>query len=466
MSTLIGRGRVPEGSDIASRRWARSRHGTAGRGGSLALGVVDPRRPRAARRLRDRPARRPAPGRRSPTSGSPRTSTATAPSTPARRAASREVQPDQRLCARPAAARRRPLLPQRRRGPDLRPGRPRPDRRRRDPAHLPARQALSAGYGIAGLIGATAIADLPGAAPVPGGAADRAAGGDPAGGVARRVPGAASGRRGREFPGAGWGRGSSSALLALVRPEYLPIAFLLPLAWLAGRPGGASCGRRSCRALVSLLGDRPDPRPWTIRNAVALDRVGADLDRRRQGALHRHLRQGRRGRPEAARTPARRSGPHCVPGSPARAPSTSPSRYVLERVLARVAAESYPGLETDAALGRLGRQNLERRPHRGTGLRCAGMLVDKAYATWTDTPRGGDAGANPGARCSWRWSSSASPASLCSPADGASRFWPAAIVLALHDGGRRDPDRLAASRARRPASARGAGGRGGDVVRG
>ena len=43
----------------------------------------------------------------------------------------------------------------------------------------------------------------------------------------------------------------------------------------------------------------------------------------------------------------------------AEGPVDDPDRMVLERVLERVAAESHPELETDAALGRLGRQNLE-----------------------------------------------------------------------------------------------------------
>ena len=71
-------------------------------------------------------------------------------------------------------------------------------------------------------------------------------------------------------------------------------------------------------------------------------------------------------------------------------PLDDPNRFVLERVLARVAAERYPDLETDAALGRLGRSHLEYDLSEEP-LRFAGMLVDKGYETWTEPAAGGDA---------------------------------------------------------------------------
>jgi hypothetical protein len=55
-------------------------------------------------------------------------------------------------------------------------------------------------------------------------------------------------------------------------------------------------------------------------------------------------------------------------------------------VLKRVAAERYPELETDAALGRMGRENLEDDITQEP-VRFAGLLVGKAYETWTDAPR-------------------------------------------------------------------------------
>ena len=71
----------------------------------------------------------------------------------------------------------------------------------------------------------------------------------------------------------------------------------------------------------------------------------------------------------------------------AEGPVDDPDRMVLERLLERVAAESYPDLETDAALGRLGRRNLEDGVTEEP-LRFAGMMASKSYDSWTDAARG------------------------------------------------------------------------------
>jgi hypothetical protein len=67
-------------------------------------------------------------------------------------------------------------------------------------------------------------------------------------------------------------------------------------------------------------------------------------------------------------------------------PLDDPHRYVLERVLNRVAAERYPGLDPDAALGRLGRADLEHDLTESPG-RFTAMLIEKTYETWTDSAR-------------------------------------------------------------------------------
>ncbi|HXV05494.1 MAG TPA: glycosyltransferase family 39 protein [Solirubrobacterales bacterium] len=189
-------------------------------------------------------------------------------------------------------------------------------------------------------------------------------------------------------PGDLWrwaGFGAVFGALAMVRPEYLVLAALLPLAWLPrearrGRP------RRALTPLaVSLLATIVVLAPWTIRNAIVLGRlvpvstgggkalfIGTYLDAHGDGVQLRELLLAQR---PALRARLARGGP-----------VDDPNRYVLERVLARVAAARYPGLETDAALGRLGRQNLS---HDLTDepLRFAGMLAGKAFETWTDAPR-------------------------------------------------------------------------------
>ncbi len=246
------------------------------------------------------------------------------------------------------------------------------------------------------------------------------------------------------------GAGALLGALSLVRPEYLAIAVLLPLTWLV-REG--LCGRlRRSAALagVSLLGTILVLAPWTIRNAIVLDRavpistgggkalfIGTYLDAHGDGPKLRELLLSER---PGLRRRFLRGGP-----------VDDPNRFVLERVLARVAAERYPGLETDAALGRMGRQNLEDDIAREP-IAFAGMLVDKAYESWTDSARAVME------REPWRvlqlgliaWPSSAS---WSSPSAATSRRGPRPRP-GVHDGGQRAADLLAPARARCPAHPR------------
>jgi 4-amino-4-deoxy-L-arabinose transferase-like glycosyltransferase len=189
----------------------------------------------------------------------------------------------------------------------------------------------------------------------------------------------------RRSPWAWLGSGALLGLLALVRPEYLAIAVLLPLAWLAREAIGGRLRQAWAMVGVSLLGTVVVLAPWTIRNAVALDRavpvstgggkalfIGTYLDADGDGPQLRELLLAQR---PALRRQLSRGGP-----------VDDPRRLVLERVLGRVASERYPGLATDAALGRLARENLEHDIAEEP-LRFAGLLTDKAYETWIDAPR-------------------------------------------------------------------------------
>ena len=138
--------------------------------------------------------------------------------------------------------------------------------------------------------------------------------------------------------------------------------------------------------VLSLLATCLVLAPWAVRNEVVLRRfvpistgggkalfIGTYLEADGDAVKLRELLLAER---PALRARFARGGP-----------IDDPDRMVLERVLGRVAAESYPGLETDAALGRLGRQNLEDDISRQP-LRFAGMLISKSYETWTDAARG------------------------------------------------------------------------------
>jgi 4-amino-4-deoxy-L-arabinose transferase-like glycosyltransferase len=193
--------------------------------------------------------------------------------------------------------------------------------------------------------------------------------------------------------------GAVFGLLALVRPEYLPLAFALPILWLAreamrrflrpyrdksaarrpiGPPLGAVAVSIAATALVLA--------PWTIHNAVDLNRfvpvstgggkalfIGTNLEAHGDSV---ELREDLLAERPALRAKLAAEGP-----------VDDPDRMVLERALERVAAESHRELETDAALGRLGRQNLEDGLTEEP-LRFAGMMATKSYETWTDAARG------------------------------------------------------------------------------
>jgi 4-amino-4-deoxy-L-arabinose transferase-like glycosyltransferase len=181
------------------------------------------------------------------------------------------------------------------------------------------------------------------------------------------------------------GGGALLGALALVRPEYLAAAVLLPLAWLVREALRGRLRHSAALAGVSLLGTALVLAPWTIRNAIVLDRavpvstgggkalfIGTYLDADGDGPKLRELLLSER---PALRERLSEGGP-----------VDDPNRYVLEHVLNQVAAERYPGLETDAALGRMGRENLGDDVTQEP-IRFAGLLVDKAYETWADAPR-------------------------------------------------------------------------------
>jgi 4-amino-4-deoxy-L-arabinose transferase-like glycosyltransferase len=191
-------------------------------------------------------------------------------------------------------------------------------------------------------------------------------------------------------PGAAWswlGTGFLLGLLVLVRPEYLLLALALPLVWLGREAlrGRAMARTAAAPVAASLLATVVVLAPWTIHNAVSLGRfvpvstgggkalfIGTYLDADGDPVKLRELLLAER--------PALRA--RLAAGGPL----DDPERFVLERVLARVAAERHPGLETDAALGRLGREDVED-DITDEPARFAGMLASKSYETWTDAAR-------------------------------------------------------------------------------
>jgi 4-amino-4-deoxy-L-arabinose transferase-like glycosyltransferase len=206
-------------------------------------------------------------------------------------------------------------------------------------------------------------------------------------------------------------------LLAMVRPEYLPFGFLLALLalLLVRRRSGPRAG--VAVAAVMLAAFALPVIPWTIRNALVLDRfvpistgggkalfIGTYLPADGDGVkLQQELLEQD---PALLRSIATEHA-HEVPSQPSQYLLTSQlnppadgiaarqrisQRFTdadfiyLETVLQRVAARSHPGVSTDVALARMGKENLRHDLSDHPG-RFAEMLSDKTYDAWRYGPR-------------------------------------------------------------------------------
>ncbi len=163
--------------------------------------------------------------------------------------------------------------------------------------------------------------------------------------------------------------------LALVRPEYLAISVLVGIVVVARDRAAWRTG--ALNGLILLAGVAIVVVPWTVRNAVTLDRFvpvstgggqvlfagsylpsGGDPERVGEEVLERH--------PELRRQ---------LPADPR-----------LEQILAALAAQRYPDLETDAALARMGRERLWDDVS-GQPLEYAGFIAAKVWRIWSHGPR-------------------------------------------------------------------------------
>jgi hypothetical protein len=153
--------------------------------------------------------------------------------------------------------------------------------------------------------------------------------------------------------------------LVLVRPEYLAIS--IPIAVVVF----ALAGRESWRsglagAAILLAGVVLVISPWTVRNAVELDRfVPVSTGGGQVLFAGSYMPSG--GDPE-------RVGAEVLERHPGLAKQL-PSDARLEQILAALAEQRFPGMESDAALARMGRERLwddvSERPIEYTGFVAA-----------------------------------------------------------------------------------------------
>ena len=171
--------------------------------------------------------------------------------------------------------------------------------------------------------------------------------------------------------------GALFGALALTRPEYLAIAGLVALLVFV-REASGDWRASLARAAVFLLGLVVIVAPWTVRNAVALDRL-VPISTGGGQVLFAGTYLPSDGDPEKV-------GAEVVAENPDLFQPQDAQKLRLEQILARFAAARYPGMETDQALSKLGKEQLwddvSEEP-----VEYAGFVAAKVWRIWGHGPR-------------------------------------------------------------------------------
>jgi 4-amino-4-deoxy-L-arabinose transferase-like glycosyltransferase len=166
-------------------------------------------------------------------------------------------------------------------------------------------------------------------------------------------------------------------LLALVRPEYLGIALLVSLVALI-KEVRVDWRKSTVNAVLLLAGIAIVVVPWTVRNAIALDRL-VPVSTGGGQVLFAGTYLPSDGDPEKV-------GAEVVAHHPELFGPGAVQNLRLEQILARLAAHRYPGLETDKALSQMGKEQLwddiSEEP-----LEYAGFVATKVGRIWSHGPR-------------------------------------------------------------------------------
>jgi hypothetical protein len=165
--------------------------------------------------------------------------------------------------------------------------------------------------------------------------------------------------------------------LALVRPEYIGVALLVSLVLLVRR-GWRDWRGTWLQVLVLLLGVAVVVVPWTVRNAIALDRF-VPVSTGGGQVLFAGTYLPSDGDPEKV-------GEEVIARHPGLFGPNAVRELRLEQILARLAAQRYPGMETDKALSKMGKEqlwdDLSEEP-----LEYVGFVATKIGRIWSHGPR-------------------------------------------------------------------------------
>jgi len=171
--------------------------------------------------------------------------------------------------------------------------------------------------------------------------------------------------------------GALFGALAMVRPEYLGVAVLVA-AVIFAREARDDWRRSLLRAAVFLGALVIVIAPWTIRNAVVLDRF-VPLSTGGGQVLFAGTYLPSDGDPEKV-------GAEVIERNPRLFQPEDAERLRLEQILARLAEDRHPGMETDQALSKMGEEqlwdNLSEEP-----IEYAGFVTTKVWRVWSQGPR-------------------------------------------------------------------------------
>ena len=179
----------------------------------------------------------------------------------------------------------------------------------------------------------------------------------------------------------GWARwllpGALLGALALARPEYLGVAALIAAVVFA-REARGDWRQSLLRAAVFLGALVVIVAPWTIRNAVALDRF-VPISTGGGQVLFAGTYLPSDGDPEKV-------GAEVVVENPQLFGPHAAQELRLEQMLARLAHSRYPAMETDQALSKMGNEQLWDDISKDP-LEYAGFVTAKVARIWSHGPR-------------------------------------------------------------------------------
>lgn len=185
--------------------------------------------------------------------------------------------------------------------------------------------------------------------------------------------------------------GLTLGALTMVRPEYLGVGILLAIVTAisearltspAHSDGKVSHDRLGWRGVAAgamvLAGIVIVVAPWTVRNAVALDRF-VPVSTGGGQVLYAGTYLPSDGDPEKV-------GAEVVAENPELFTPADAESLRLEQILARLAAHTYPDLESDEALSKMGKEQLWDDVS-GEPLEYAGFVATKVWRIWSHGPR-------------------------------------------------------------------------------